>query len=291
MLAWAAFAAVWIGRELVEQREIRASVERVASGEAGVEELVPYDFEAALYLIQELNQDESWDEGVRLAYAIRKLLKGRVRPSARRQGSLVRVTFFQRKALTAALDFWPEDTAEKVRRSLEGEQPGDILLDAEEREALNDLARSWRAEPAKRASSTNLRALLEGAPLEEVKPNASEIELFWTVIGNWRLEGGGKSRAAEKRLPNPYLIIETSDATKRERENLLSALNLHKRRLATRLLRRFAADGELRALSRLLGDPDIGGEMEEVFRARGLLSSGEPVGQDEAERESGGNPG
>lgn len=495
MLAWVLFAGAWIAHEAVEQRTIRAAVDRVARGETSPEELIPYDFEAALYLVQELNQDESWDEGVRLARGIEKLLKGRIRPSARRRGSLVRVTFFQQRALEAALASWPEGVAARVRRCLEGEQPGDIPLEADEREALNGLARSWKAEPSRRATSVVLRALLEGAPLDEVKLGASEIELFWTVIGNWRLQQVARARAAEKlarvigrprkgafrhgpgagrrlaalaaewnsksyskrrggtleemlsgrpleevslsgndearlravadawkrsaerdereaaeaileafggprfgevvfeeeeieflselareklalhlerrrrllraltpvlkgmtdidqhhmfdivnlladpdedsralgyqavevlgefveravserpgpsserlrrrfvhlltssvekRTPNPYLVIETSDATKLERNDLLSELNLRKRKLVTRLLGRFATDSELGALSRLLGDADIGGEMEGVFRARGLLPPGEPVGEEEPERHGGEDPG
>ncbi len=99
------------------------------------------------------------------------------------------------------------------------------------------------------------------------------------------------SSALEKRAPNPHLVIETSDATKLERADLLNGLNLHKRRLVARLLGRFATGSELRALSRLLSDTDIGGDVEEVFRARGLLSPGEPVGEDEPERQGGEDPG
>jgi len=287
MLAWLAFAGVWLGHEMYEQHCITRDVETVQAAEGrelerAQERLAAGGEEAAMYLLQELQQSETREKAIRPIVALEKVIRGHA----------WMVGIFQVWSLEALLEELragqPDGDAKLiaavVERALEAVATAERQKDApfeisrEEYIAVRSLGEKRRlALWARRKRLAEALALtMEHIVGEERTPHRLVLHGISDLFGDespavrryisranaavgepiipWLI------KVVEKERVKALMVVATTDYTKQENEDRLQAKNDRARLEAAKLLGGFDSPKAKKVLARYAKDPVIGTE-------------------------------
>jgi len=287
MVAWLAMAITWLSYESYEQHCLTADVETVQTAggrelERAQERLAAGGEEAAMYLLQELQQAETTEPSIRPVVALEKVIRGHA----------WMVGTFQRWSLESLLEEMRAEAnapgaalvAAVIERALEAiataERHMDSPFDISREEYLAVRAPGERRRMVlwarRRRLAETLAMTIERSVREDGTPHRLVLHGISTLLGDEspavrqdlaRANGAvGEPiilwlvKVVERERVQPLMVVATTDYSKAENEERLQAANDRGRLEATKLLGGFDSQVARKVLGRYAKDPVLGAE-------------------------------